>query len=452
MIRTGPAVFLFAATLCGQDARPAQDQKARLITEKRVTEVVEFLASDAMAGRDTPSKGLDKAAEFIAAAFKKAGIRPIGSGKSYFHTYGLPGSVVDSSQVKVVLHMADGSEGVVLKPGTDIRVYRATGRKFDRDDSSVTVVGEANAATRLRRSAARDPILITVDPKTSAVWREVAGKRSVLSSRRRISRAPWILVREAAMPEGEIDHAEVWLAAPKAVTLELKNVVGMLRGRQMKDEYVMFSSHYDHIGIGLPIRGDGINNGADDDATGTTAVVTLAEAFAKAHNPHDRSLLFVCFSGEEKGMLGSRAFAADPPVPLAKIAVNLNLEMIGRPDQIKPMQAWVTGSDLSNFESISKIGFERAGIEIVKFRMASMLFTGSDNISLARKGVVAHSISAGSLHADYHKPTDHVAKLDIPNMTAVIRGIYEAGVEFATRKQRPAYNARGLRNLRLDRK
>ena len=150
-------------------------------------------------------------------------------------------------------------------------------------------------------------------------------------------------------------------------------------------------------------------------------------------------------------MLGSRAFAADPPVALDSIVVNLNIEMVGRPDQIKGKQAWVTGREFSDFEEIAQVGFARAGIELTRFRAASMLFQASDNISLARKGVIAHSISAGSLHADYHKPSDHVSKIDLPNMTAVIRGLFEAGLEFATREKRPVYNAQGRRALGLDR-
>jgi hypothetical protein len=451
-------ILLAAVLLSGgidaqeKNSRPASQQAKPkiLISDKRVKEVLSFLASDELEGRDTPSRGQDKAAEYIAAAFKKAGLKPVMKDGSYFHTYSKPGTVVDANAVKLVLHLGDGEESVKLEPGKDVRVYIAPGRAYEREETDVTVLKEANASARMRRSAARNPVVILVDPQTSALWKAVAGKRRVLS-RRRVSRAPVLLVRKGAFPAEEIEHATVEVAASKAVTLELKNVVGRLPGRKHKDEHVMFSAHYDHLGIGLPVRGDGLYNGADDDATGTTAVVVLAEAFARAPNVHDRGLLFVCFSGEEKGMLGSRAFAADPPVALDSIVVNLNIEMVGRPDQIKGKQAWVTGREFSDFEEIAQVGFARAGIELTRFRAASMLFQASDNISLARKGVIAHSISAGSLHVDYHKPSDHVSKIDLPNMTAVIRGLFEAGLEFATREKRPVYNAQGRRALGLDR-
>lgn len=452
---TGPA-------LCAQSADESSEKSAtegqtkkmvNPISRQRVETVIQFLASDAMLGRDTPSPGLETAAAYIAKAFKKAGLKPGGDQGSYFHTYQLPSMVLDPSGIELTLFLAGKSDGLVLKAGQDVRLYRGAGSQdYLREDSDVIVVAEAEASRRLRRSFPRNPVLITVDEQNSPLWRMAAGKRRVLKSRRRLSRTPIFLVRKAAMPEGEIAHVRVKVPAAAEVSVELKNVVGFLPGQARKGEYVMFSSHYDHVGVGLPVRGDGIFNGADDDATGTTAVVTLAEAFAKHRPKHDRSLMFVCFSGEEKGLLGSRAFAENPPIDLNSIAANLNLEMVGRPDQIKQRSAWITGRDYSDFEAVAKIGFARAGIECVVFPRAMRLFNASDNASLARKGVIAHSISAGSMHEDYHQPTDHVDKLDLENMHAVIHGIYEAGLEFANRSERLTYNDRGRRVLRLDRK
>ena len=462
--------FAFLSVVAPTPSALAQDRES-LITEARVTEIVSFLASDDMAGRDTPSRGQNAAAEFLAASFEAAGLQPVNG--SYFHEYELPGQVLDSTAVKVTLFLKGQSEGVELEGDRDVRIYRPASAAFDVQDSPVTVSaadsasgGRGRGRRRGAGGAGPGPVsLIKVDPESSALWKVAAGQREVLGGgggrggrggRRGRGgatqvRPPTLLVREGALPEGEIDRAHISVPAPKAVSVKLRNVVAVLPGTDKKDEFVLFSAHYDHVGVGLPRDGDGIFNGADDNASGTTSVLTLAEAYAKSGVAHRRSFMFVGFSGEEKGLRGAREFAEAPSVPLEQIAVNLNIEMVGRPLPGKRNAAWVTGKQYSDFESIVEIGFERAGIELMDFERASGLFNSSDNAALASKGVVAHSISAGSLHEDYHQVSDHVDKLDLPHMTNVIRGIYEAGLEFANREARPAYNAVGREYLDLDR-
>ncbi|MCA9321117.1 MAG: M20/M25/M40 family metallo-hydrolase, partial [Planctomycetes bacterium] len=269
------------------------------------------------------------------------------------------------------------------------------------------------------------------------LWRAAASPRARLSARRRRSSAPQFLVRRGLIPDGEI---KATIKVPEALDIEvdLSNVVGLLRGTKRPDEFVVFSAHYDHIGVGLPVRGDSINNGADDDATGTTAVMELARYFA-ASGALDRSLLFVAFSAEEQGLRGSRAFAENPPVPLEQIVANVNIEMIGRPEEGKAYKAWVTGTGRSDFVDYARRAFERAGLGIVEFKMGDQLFRQSDNWSLAQKGVVAHSLSAGSLHQDYHKPSDEVSRIEIEHMTAIIRGLAELGRELAAAQGRPQW-------------
>ncbi len=426
------------------------------ITQERVTEIINYLASDELGGRNTPSAGLEMAARFLADGFKKAGLQPVCEDKSWFHIYTLPGTVTSPKDVE--LTVLDGDKRNVLEPGTEFRVYRATS-KYERKAVEPTVVAEQDAGRRLRRATPRRPVLIVVSPE-SALWKACAGDRFQLGGRRgrMRSRAPILLVREGALPPMKDEDDEkaglrvaIKVAAPAQLQLQLKNVVGVLRGKKKPGEYVLFSAHYDHLGTALPRGGDAVYNGADDDATGTTAVLALAEAYARNQVQPDCSLMFVCFSGEEKGFLGSRAFVADPPVALKAIRADLNIEMIGRPLKGNRMAAWVTGKSLSDFEAITAVGFKRADIRVVSFGPAAMLFRQSDNWPLANQGVVAHSISAGSLHRDYHQPSDEVSKLDLEHMTAVIRGLYEVGLEFANRKQRPKYNKRGRRQLRLGR-
>jgi Zn-dependent M28 family amino/carboxypeptidase len=213
---------------------------------------------------------------------------------------------------------------------------------------------------------------------------------------------------------------------------------------------VVVSAHYDHIGTGNPADGDAINNGADDNATGTTAVVLLAEALAKT--PLRRSVLFVCFSAEERGLRGSAAFCDKPPVPLEKIVCNLNIEMIGRPEEGKQGKAWITGHDLSDFAAIAKQALERRSVGLVDFPMSGNLFAASDNFSFVRHGIVAHSISAGSLHEDYHRPGDEVDKLDIAHMTTFVTALCEFVRELADREAAPAWNDAGRKRLERLRK
>jgi Zn-dependent M28 family amino/carboxypeptidase len=175
-------------------------------------------------------------------------------------------------------------------------------------------------------------------------------------------------------------------------------------------------------------------------------VVLLAAALARGPQPA-RSVVFACFSAEEKGLLGSAAFAEQPPVPLAQVVANVNIEMIGRPLPGRQRCAWITGREYSDFAAIAGPALLRAGIELIDFEMAGQLFAQSDNLSFARKGVVAHSISAGSLHADYHQPSDEVELLDLPHMTAVIHGLEAVVRELADRAGRPAWSEQGRQVL-----
>lgn len=217
------------------------------------------------------------------------------------------------------------------------------------------------------------------------------------------------------------------------------NVVGVLPGKVKPDEYVIFSAHYDHIGTIAPIAGDSIANGADDDASGTTAVIALAKYF-KAMNNNARTLIFVAFTAEEVGGFGSQYFTTqfDP----ASVIAMFNIEMIGKPSKWGQNTAFITGFELSDFGKILQRNV--AGTKF-SFRPdpypEQHLFFRSDNARLAAKGVPAHSISTDQIDKDpyYHTVDDEVATLDIANMAAAIRAIalgarsIVAGVDTPTR-------------------
>jgi Zn-dependent M28 family amino/carboxypeptidase len=175
-----------------------------------------------------------------------------------------------------------------------------------------------------------------------------------------------------------------------------------------------------------------IYNGADDDASGVTAVLTLADAYAAMPTPPKRSLLFVAFWGEESGLLGSKAFVDRPTWPLESIVANVNIEMIGRPEDGARGKIWVTGWNESNLGPLMRESASRWGVEIFEHpKFSAMLYRSSDNWSFAQRGVVAHSFSAGSLHADYHQVDDEWDRLEIPHMTRVIQGLFFGSLPLA---------------------
>jgi hypothetical protein len=204
------------------------------------------------------------------------------------------------------------------------------------------------------------------------------------------------------------------------------NVVGILPGSDpaLQNQWVVVDAHYDHIGIGTPVNGDSIFNGADDDASGTVAVLEIAKAIAGGPAPK-RSLLFVATTGEEVGLIGTRWFIEHPPVPFDSIVANLEIEMIGRPDSLAggSGKGWLTGYERSTMGASLKT----AGVPIVPDpRPAQNFFQRSDNIAFARRGIPAHTLSSFNLHTDYHRVTDDVSHVDFAHMTAVIEAAVKA--------------------------
>ncbi|HEY7877877.1 MAG TPA: M20/M25/M40 family metallo-hydrolase [Gemmatimonadaceae bacterium] len=198
------------------------------------------------------------------------------------------------------------------------------------------------------------------------------------------------------------------------------NVVGIIRGGDpvLGDSAVLVDAHYDHLGIGRPVHGDSIYNGADDDGSGTVAVLEIARAMRAGPTPR-RTVIFLTTIGEEVGLLGTRWFVSHPVVPLDRIEANLEIEMIGRPDSLAggPGRGWLTGFDRSTMGEM----FARAGLPIVPDRRPSQnFFMRSDNIAFARRGIPAHTLSSFALHTDYHEPSDELSRIDFAHMTELI--------------------------------
>jgi Zn-dependent M28 family amino/carboxypeptidase len=220
------------------------------------------------------------------------------------------------------------------------------------------------------------------------------------------------------------------------------NVIGLLKGSDPKlgGEIIVVDAHYDHLGIGTPVAGDSIYNGADDDASGTVSVLSVAKALASGPHPK-RSILFVLTTGEEEGLLGTNWLLAHFPTPLDSVVANLETEMIGRPDSLAggPGKAWLTGYDRSTMGAM----LARAHIPIVGDpRPAQHFFERSDNIAFAERGIPAHTLSSFNLHADYHQPSDDLSRIDFAHMTAVINSAIRA-VELLANGPLPVWNPGG---------
>jgi Zn-dependent M28 family amino/carboxypeptidase len=204
------------------------------------------------------------------------------------------------------------------------------------------------------------------------------------------------------------------------------NVIGVMPGTDpvLKNEIVAFAAHYDHLGIGKPVNGDSIYNGADDDASGVTTVLAIARAFAQT-SPPKRTIMFMLTTGEEEGILGTRWYVDHPSFPLSSMVAEMEVEMAGRPDSLAGGRGrlWMTGYDRSTMGSTLKT----AGILIVADPYPQYkFFERSDNIVFALKGIPAHTLSSYNLHQDYHAPTDEVSRIDFTHLTEIARAAYQA--------------------------
>jgi hypothetical protein len=216
------------------------------------------------------------------------------------------------------------------------------------------------------------------------------------------------------------------LPAENRMSAEAVNVVGVLPGSDpaLRDTAIVIDAHYDHLGLAAtPVNGDSVYNGADDDASGTVAVIEVARMLAHLH-PR-RTVVFLLVTGEERGTLGSRWYLAHPVVPLERTAANLEIEMIGRPDSLAggPGKAWLTGYDRSTMGQILR----EHGIPLVADpRPDQHFFERSDNIAFALRGIPAHTISSFNLHTDYHRVSDEARFADPAHMAAVINATARA--------------------------
>ena len=204
------------------------------------------------------------------------------------------------------------------------------------------------------------------------------------------------------------------------------NVIGIIRGRapSARDSAIVIGAHFDHLGIRAAVNGDSIYNGADDDASGVVAVLEIARAIGTGMRPR-RTIVFVAFTGEEEGGLGSNWYLAHPVIPLDRTLTELEIEMIGRPDSLAggPGKAWLTGYERPTMGDVLRA----AGIPIVPDpRPEQHFFQRSDNYTFALRGIPAHTLSSFNLHPQYHTPQDEISLVNFDHMAQVIEAATRA--------------------------
>ncbi|MBA3569206.1 MAG: M28 family peptidase [Pyrinomonadaceae bacterium] len=508
-------------------ATVASQRGAEQITVAQIRDYLTFIASDEMEGRDTPSRGLDLTAKFLAMNLARWGLKPAGDDGTFFQKIALRRDLVNKEQTRVLLNdqnLAFGEDYIALPINADVRgqlVFAGNGwfiksknmdayKGIDAKGKIAVIFTSLSGLPRGVRSSDlssgkpgedwMDPVqyarkqgaiatVIVPDFQFLANWernRQRLSERSTTVVEKfqpaETSQLPGIMITPRIanlLFQGEKQNATALFeatfggempepfelspskkmsitASSKGDAIATQNVVAVFEGSDplLKDEYVALGAHYDHIGIGTPVKGDAIYNGADDDGSGTTALLAIAEALAKAPTRSKRSVLFNWHAGEEKGLWGSRYFTEYPTIPLQKIVAQINIDMIGRSK--KEGDTNPRNNSLSGPNEIYVIGSKMMSTELGELTEAvnkeylnltynyryddpkdpNRFFFRSDHYNYARKGIPIVFFFAGE-HEDYHRPGDEPQKIDYEKMQKIVRTVFLTMWEIANRPTRP---------------
>lgn len=380
-----------------------------IITAAEAARIENVLASDAMRGRKTFSPEIDKAADFIADEFRKAGLKTWNNSKSYKQSFSL--STAKQLELKASFdgRQLDPKEVVLITFQKELSIDQSSQYEKVSIPAGKSFFTEAMALARTGKN-----LLVAVDTSYSRNFVRLSRLKSGSFS----TKGNIVFFLGDQFPQ------TYQVSARHEVTEQaLANVVGVLPGKSRKDEYVIFSAHYDHIGVGKPVNGDSIYNGANDDAAGTTAVILLSRYF-KALKDNERTIVFAAFTAEEIGGFGSQYFSQqfDP----AKVVAMFNIEMIGTDSKWGRNSAYITGFEKTDMGTILQRNLEGTGFMFHPDPYPDQqLFYRSDNATLARLGVPAHTISTAKMDGEphYHKVSDHPETLDMDNMAMIIKSI-----------------------------
>jgi Zn-dependent M28 family amino/carboxypeptidase len=504
----------------------ATQRGADVIAAAQLKDYLYYIASDEMEGRDTPSRGLDMTARFLAMNLSRWGFKPAGDDGTFFQKIALRRDTINKEQTQVQLSgqtLSFGEDYIPLPRSGDASgklVFAGNGwfiksrnidpyKGIDAKGKIAVIFAPLNGLPRGIRSSdlsgkrGED----WIDPgeyalKEGAIGTVIVPDFQFISNwernrQRMTERGPTVVEKfqppgTAQIPgvvasprlanllfQGERQNATSIFEAAfggempapfelnpekmmsisiagKGNLISTQNVVAVFEGSDpnLKNEYVALGAHYDHVGIGAPVNGDAIYNGADDDGSGTTALLSIAEALAKATVRPRRSVLFVWHAGEEKGLWGSRYFTNYPTVPLDKIVTQLNIDMIGRSKKAGdtnpknrelsgPNEVYVIGSKMMSTElgelseTVNKSYLNLAfNYQYDDPKDPNRFFFRSDHYNYAVKGIPIIFYFDG-VHEDYHQPGDSADKIDYQKMEKVARTVYMTLWEIADRPMRP---------------
>ncbi len=464
---------------------PTAQKYAATITEADLRETLSIIASDAMEGRETGKRGQKMAAAFIAAYFEDLGLKAPVS-ESYYQSVplfstGAPTVSLNGLEREEFVFFGSGqTEGVVNIPlvfagsGSDAEMA-----KLDVTGKAVAVLQDANASVmnnptlaKFREKGAKAFVAVIEKKedfaRMSGMFRRFSNDRLALKKPEasgnfsgsflitaetagKLFNTSFEKLKQAATSKklGKIKPATIDYSITRSVKeIRSENVLGFLEGTDKKDEVVVITAHYDHEGVSASGEGDRIYNGADDDGSGTVAVLEIAQAFVQAKkdgNAPRRSILFMTVTGEEKGLLGSEYYSEHPIYPLDKTIVDLNIDMIGRRDpQHKNSEpyVYVIGSDRlsSELHTLSESINKTYSNLIFDYTYNAenhpdRIYYRSDHWNFAKKNIPIIFYFNG-VHEDYHKPSDEVDKIEFDLLMKRTKNIFHVAWEIANRESR----------------
>jgi len=499
---------LLPLLLLGPIACVAQERDAAAaaatITETDVLRRIGVIAHDSMGGRETPSPGLEATAEWAAAELRRFGLRGGAPDGAFIQRYPLRAVLVDT-------HASTLSSGAVtLRYGSDVAPVRGGAGSAEVAAELAVVSGSGQLSRAAAEDVAGRHAVVVLGADQVTLDRNAFGLMASLANARAASvwivtsasDAQWdAALRDVFQPAvstgwGEEERAES--VAPPVIRVRLEaaerilagrgpalsslrgrarrgirvdvargvratlhhvvrtdsisapNVVAVLPGSdpRLAAEHVVFSAHMDHVGIGRPNpAGDSIFNGADDDASGTAAVLEIAEAMATLSPRPRRSLLFLLVSGEEKGLWGSEWYVEHPTVPIERHVADLNLDMVGRnwPDTIVAIGK--EHSDLgATLERVNREHPELGMTAIDDLWPDERFYFRSDHVNFARNGVPVLFFFNGT-HDDYHGVDDEADRIDAEKEARIARLVFHLGLEVSQADEAPRWNPESYRSI-----
>jgi hypothetical protein len=490
------AVSLLSLAQISQIGASAQ-RAADGMTAAEITRRIAIIADDSMRGRDTPSPQLEQVASWIAAEFRSVGLRPGGANGTFFQRYTLVRTEVDTAATYLALSRGSRRAAAVKAPG-GLEILGLERPAVAGDWTGPVVLGTKGAARQTPGTWIVEPARPGLDALYDAVRRAyAAGAAGILlvasrsdPGRRALAddgvsawrvegeepldggRIPVVLEipdtaaarafgLDAAMLRGDVPlprdlSLTLHVARRLAARTTAPNVVAVLEGSDPKlaGQYVLLSAHMDHIGVASATNpacraagADSICNGADDDASGTVAVIEAARAFARLTPRPRRSLVFLTVSGEEKGLWGSEYFTGHPLVPLDSVVADLNVDMVGRnwTDTIA-----VIGKEQSSLGStVDSVAAAHPELRMTPIRdpwPAENFFVRSDHYNFARRGVPILFFFNG-VHADYHRVSDEVAKINGEKEARVVKLIFYTALALTEADGRPRWDPTSYRRV-----